>query len=341
MTVTIKILVPILICIVANAEVHNHECIPTSFHGLCILEYVFYHPNNNGTHIFPKGHPLIRISNKNTWANGVHSVIENFDADLHNQLGQPEAVEIINVYMTSLEIPLSLHHANFEDNSIEWFTIEVDAGREPSISLLDLSGNSIFNLTNISRLINLESLYLASNRIQTIDKRVFAPLIKLKYLSLNQNKLVQLSLSTIPPSLTSLWLYYNEIRVISFDSSKSFPSLKAFNVEKNNLESLNISALIQAMPRLQIVRFGNNKLDRSSVLAMVDILRRHNISYSFANEGDTVVDHCYYGHVEGVCLQEQMMERGWPKAAILSLLTAGTASVFVWIVWRVFVAMNK
>ncbi|XP_055546470.1 internalin A-like [Wyeomyia smithii] len=336
MTVTVKLLTTIIFCLVVDAKVQNHTCVPSSFRGVCVLEYIFYHPSNTTSHIFPTGYPLIRVHN-NWWMRGARSVISHFDAKLYNQLGQPAAVEMISVYMNSLEIPHSLQQANFAENAIDRFTIEAGTG-EPSLSSLDLSSNHISDLANISSLTNLEFLYLAANQITTIDKRILEPLIKLKYLNLNNNKLVQLSLGAIPQSLIFLWLYYNEISVISYDSPTTLHFLEVFNIEGNELKTLDGSALIQAMPRLRIVSFGDNKLDRNSVSEAIDILKRYNVSFSPVNEGDSV--NCD-NHIERVCLNEQLMENSWLKAALLSLLTVATGSAFVWIVWRVFLAMNK
>ncbi|XP_058824785.1 leucine-rich repeat-containing G-protein coupled receptor 4-like [Topomyia yanbarensis] len=332
----LKSIIILLLGCLAQAAVEHHTCIPTSYTSICILEYVYYSRNDTTTHVFPKGHSHVRIGSER-WFHSINSIVREFDTKLYNELDRPQALEVVNSGMTSLEIPRALEYANFADNSLKEFSIESGAG-ETFLTFLDLSSNALSNLTNISSLVNLESLYLSNNEIQTLEPDVFKQLTQLKVLELNQNKITSVPENALPRSLSSLGLFRNQIRELKYNHI-SLPSLEVFNIESNHLETFDAAALLLAMPKLRIVRFGGNKFDHGVLRTAIVTLQRYNISYR--NDFDD--SSCYYDRelVDGVCMRDQYWENGWAKATGLSILAILVAVLFVLVSRWIFIAMNR
>lgn len=320
-----------------SGTVKNHTCIPTGYTNICILEYVYYNRNFTTQHIFPQGYQYIRIGNSG-WRNGIESVIPVFDVKMYKEMGQPQALEVTNVLMAELEIPRKVSYGNFADNSLKWFSVE-DDNIEPMMTYLDLSRNSIGNLTNITALVKLEVLYFHNNHIVTLEPNVLSKLTKLKILDLDYNNIHHLSGEFFPSSVTHLRLYYNEIKELQY-SDLSLPSLELLNLERNKLSSFDASALILAMPKLKQVGLGGNHFGKEELLKALEVFKRHNISY--VQEGDEVS--CYYSDeiIEGVCVNRNVIgASGWTKAVLLTMLTLLIGIIFVLVVRWVFIAMHK
>lgn len=330
-SITIALLVPL-----ADAANKNHTCIPTGQPNLCLLEYVYYTRNQTTVHTFPKGYSHISIGNCG-WSKGTESVIHNFDLEFYAQLGRPQAVEIMNVMMDTLEIPRALRLGNFADNFLKWFSIE-QAEAAPELVYLDLESNYLSNLTNISGLVNLETLYLQSNRIEALEKDHLKPLTKLKILNLNFNQIYSFSGRGLPHSLTDLGLSTNSLTTLNY-SDLYMPSLEMLNIESNELQTIDVSALMLALPKLRTIRLSENSMRKDTLLPILQEFDRHNVSYK--NEGYD--PGCNYQHtnIEGICVMSEYVGQGWFKSTALSILTVLIAVVFVLTVRWVYIAMNK
>lgn len=311
----------------ASGAVKNYTCLPSSFTGMCILAHVFYIRTNDTKYIFPQNQSHIRIGNDG-WAKAIDSYFQFFDAKLYAELGHPQALEIMDSEMETLEIPRALHHGNFADNRLQTFWIEEGVGAEPALSYLDLGRNSISNLTNITVFINLETIYLESNELETIHRNIFRNFTKLKLINLNYNQITQLSGDYFPPSLTYLGLYYNELKTLNYSAMK-LPLLEILNLERNQLVTIDTAKLLLAAPKLKMIRLGHNDLPKDVLLSAMEFLDQHNVSYR-DEAGDVS---CYYDaeEIEGVCMNMQFMT-GWFKAVILSVLTVTIAIVFIFLV---------
>lgn len=313
-----------------------HTCFPGSVKEICMLGHVFYNRSHDTRHIFPQNYSIVRIGNDG-WSKAIDSVIRVFDRQLYAELGHPPAVEILDSEVEMLEIPRALRHANFEDNRLETFWIEQGTD-EPLLSYVDLSRNSISNLVNISVFVNLESIYLSSNRIEALELNVFKNFAKLKLLNLNYNRITALTGDYFPPSLTYLGLYNNDIKTLNY-SALQLPSLELLNLERNYLSTFDAARLLLGLPKLRMLRIGHNSLSHETLYSALEVLKQHNVS--FRDESEEVA--CYYSteEIEGVCMERQTMGSGWPKAVVLSILTIVIAVVFVLVVRWVFIAMNK
>lgn len=320
-----------------NCTVRNHTCFPSSFTNMCILGHVFYNRTFDTKHIFPQNKTHIRIGNDG-WSKAIDSVIRAFDVTLYAELGHPQALEILDSEMETLEIPRALRHGNFADNRLETFWIEEGVGAEPILSFLDLGRNRISNLTNITVFINLETLYLESNILVTVELNTFRKLTKLKFLNLNYNQISKLSGDHFPPSLIYLGLYFNEFKTLNY-SALQLPSLEVLNIQRNQLTTIDAARLLLGLPKIKMIRLGHNEFPNEVVLSALEVLKQHNVSYR--DEGEEVS--CYYGaeEIEGVCMNIQYLGQSWFKAIVLSALTVIIAIVFILLVRWVFIAMNK
>lgn len=321
----------------ASCTVRNHTCFPSSFTDMCILGHVFYNRTFDTKHIFPQNKSHIRIGNDG-WSKAIDSVIMAFDVKLYAELGHPQALEIMDSEMVTLEIPRALHHGNFADNRLKTFWIEDGVDAEPVLSFLDLGRNRISNLTNLTVFINLETVYLESNSLETVELNTFRKLTKLKILNLNYNQISQLSGDHFPLSLTYLGLYFNELKTINY-SALQLPLLEILNIQRNHLTTIDTARLLLGLPKLKMVRLGHNEFSKEVLLSALEVLKQHNVSYR--DEAEELS--CYYDseEIEGVCMNIQYMSQSWLKAIVLSVLTVIMAIVFILLVRWVFIAMNK
>lgn len=204
---------------------------------------------------------------------------------------------------------------------------------------LDLTNNYLRNISAISSLINLEVLLLGDNMISSIDPSTMKDLTKLRHLDLSFNQLDRQSLSVFPKSLTHLYLQISDITTLNY-KDLYYPSLEVFNIERNDLTSINGPALVLAMPKLKMVRVGGNKLQRDDLLDLLDFFKRHNIS--FRDEADEAS--CWYREgeiIEGVCLASLPPPRTVFRDILFSLGVIAMAGAMVLALRWVFRAMNE
>ncbi|EDS29874.1 conserved hypothetical protein [Culex quinquefasciatus] len=186
-------------------------------------------------------------------------------------------------------------------------------------------------------LVNLEVLLLQNNHIEHFDHSTMQNLTKLRHLDLTHNFLTQFSTQVFPKSLTYLSLNSNEIKLFNYDDLY-FPPLVTLNLERNDLLSIDAPALILAMPKLKMVRFGGNPIDPNEFRLAVQQFRKHNVSVN--DEADEVA--CLYKEevVEGVCVR-LAPPRNVIREILLSLVVVLVAIAMVVTVWWVFVTINK
>lgn len=208
----------------------------------------------------------------------------------------------------------------------------------PALVYLDLTNNYLRNISAIKSLINLEVLFLADNFISSIDPSTMKDLTKLRYLDLRYNGLSKLSLNVFPKSLTHLSLQRGNIADLDL-KYLYYPALEVFNIERNDLTSIDGAALILAMPKLKMVLVGGNKFDKSHLLELLDLFQRHNISVR--NEADEAS--CWYDEEEaigGICLAKLPPPRSVFSDILFSLAVILVAIAMAVTVRWVFRAMN-
>ncbi|XP_055542085.1 uncharacterized protein LOC129727866 [Wyeomyia smithii] len=336
MEVNRKFVSVILFCAWAHATVVNHTCTPIGYSKFCIMYDVNYSRDNITTHIFPKGYPHVRIVNDG-WPYETKSDVNVLDSELYDNLDRPEAIELVKVGLHVLEIPRILKMGNFAHNLLREFSIGIGEA-EPMLAFLDVTSNYISDLRNISSLVNLEILYLSYNRIQTINQHDFKGLEKLKILILNRNSIAQLSLVVFPSGLTSLSILGSDITELDYEQMM-LPELETFNIEHNRISTINITALLLGMPKLKTFQMDDNRLSYSNLQEALDILKRKNISLKKPHEEYRCHEEEYS---EGACQEPPTRtNKGWLAATGLSILVILVGSMFVSIVWRVYVEINK
>lgn len=290
--------------------------------------------------MFPQNYSHVHIGSDSSRT--FQSLVPMLDGQLYKELGEPLAVELVYVKLKTLEIPRKLVMGNFLDNSLDAFWLE--AGEQvPALSYLDLSRNEITNLTNISSLVNLESLYLVRNEISVIEPNTFAGLTKLKMLNLNHNEIKVIHCADLPASLIWIRLAGNMLESLNA-AEMNLPLLQYLDLSDNLLKKLNGAELIMAKPNLKEVLIGGNHLDLDAIKKATELFKRHNISYSETDEGETNdYMHCDYHSklVDGVCVRRDQIPNSWLKNTGLTVLTVLVAVLFAGIVRWVFLAMSK
>ncbi|EPS41846.1 hypothetical protein H072_4233 [Dactylellina haptotyla CBS 200.50] len=126
----------------------------------------------------------------------------------------------------------TLQDLDLYDNSIG----HMNHGLETLVNLtsLDLSYNAIKHIKNIEQLVKLKDLYIASNRISTIEG--LETLVELTNLELGANKIRQIQNLDTLLKLEELWLGKNKITEITNISMLS--NLKILSLPSNRLTKL-------------------------------------------------------------------------------------------------------
>lgn len=323
----------------ATRIVRVHRCVSPPSEDMCILLEVFYNRSTTDN-VFPQNHSHVHIGSDSTRT--FKSLVPMLDGQLYRELGEPQALELTYVRLTSLEIPRKLVFGNFVDNLLDEFWLE-PGEMAPAMSYLDLSRNEVSNLTNISSLVNLESLYMVSNAIKHIEPNTFAGLAKLKMLNLNNNHLTVIHGADLPASLIWVRLANNYLESLNA-AEMNLPLLQYLDISYNHLTSLNGAELIMAKPNLCEILFGGNRIDLATVQKVTELFQRHNVSYTQLEDTENR-DYMYCDHksklMNGVCVRRDQIPNSWLKSTGLSVLIVLVAALFGLIVRWVFFAMRK
>ncbi|XP_038116628.1 uncharacterized protein LOC6053554 [Culex quinquefasciatus] len=321
--------------IATDITFRNHSCVPTGFSKVCFLDRISYNSHDQRViHRFPANLTHVRLGGEVVMFRDFK--IQHFDTKLYGMMGKPRTLEVINLWVRTIQLPRTVQHADFRRNILDQF--EVEPGEDaPLLTYLHLGNNWLSNIANLSVLVNLEVLLLQNNHIEHIDHSTMQNLTKLRHLDLTHNFLTQFSTQVFPKSLTYLSLNSNEIKLLNYDGLY-FPPLLTLNLERNDLPSIDASALILAMPKLKMVRFGGNPIDPNEFRLAVQQFRKHNVSVN--GEADEVA--CLYKEevVEGVCVR-LAPPRNVIREILLSLVVVLVVIAMVVTVWWVFVTINK
>lgn len=315
----------------------NHTCAPSGYSKICILDFTKYNQDQKHvTHTFPTNQSHIRIvGDTRTW--DYYRKVLDFDGKLYELLGRPAVLEVRDHAVRNLEIPRGIRQGFFTRSYNRNLTVEPGTDT-PALVYLDLTNNYLRNISAIKSLINLEVLFLADNFISSIDPSTMKDLTKLRYLDLHYNGLSKLLLNVFPKSLTHLSLQRANIADLDL-KYLYYPALEMFNIERNDLTSIDGAALILAMPKLKMVLVGGNRFDKSHLLELLDLFQRHNIS--IRNEADEAS--CWYDEEEaigGVCLAKLPPPRSVFRDILFSLAVILVAIAMAVTVRWVFRAMN-
>uniref|UniRef100_A0A182IM65 Leucine rich immune protein (Coil-less) n=1 Tax=Anopheles atroparvus TaxID=41427 RepID=A0A182IM65_ANOAO len=263
----------------ARAEYSTHRCVGGSEAFVCTIVIFGYNPEKNIPQFhLPKDVKAIRFV-RSFYITRTDECISAYDALLHKQLNSPVAIEARYVFMHTIEMPSNVEYADFTDNLIQ--TIGAPSNQSYALRYLNLNENhkiDASSIVNISRFVNLETLYIADCSLEQIPSGIFDKLTRLTRLFIGGNDFTQLDLSMLPSSLSVLNLDNSYIRSFSFPSNH-FPALEHLNFEFNKLRDVDIEALLAMAPKLKLFALGHNEIKRARVEEILGELDRRNVAY--------------------------------------------------------------
>ena len=142
-----------------------------------------------------------------------------------------------------------------------------------SLEYLDLSYNSIGDVTPISSLPNLKTLYMAHNALT--DLSALNTLSSLERLNVSYNSLT--SIAPISANLALTELRASNNLIVSLGALNNLPGLKVLDVGHNNLTDITVLGSCTELTELDI---SNNNLTDISALAPLMKLQFFNCSYN-------------------------------------------------------------
>ena len=225
--------------------------------------------------------PAIGSSFINTTINEITYISPSTDL-----LGQPRprpngSQPDMGAYESSLSQPLAfIPDDNFEQALIdlEYDDVLDDYVQIPNIAelaFIDLSGKGIIDLTGIEHFTNLQTLYVNSNQLESLDISFNTDLIELRCqenqlsslevynntqlqsLACQSNQVSALDLSQ-NPFLVNLEAHENLLSSIDLSSNVN---LQSVNLNHNNLSEIDVSML----PNLGLFRIGDNQISTLDV----------------------------------------------------------------------------
>ncbi|XP_050083089.1 uncharacterized protein LOC126569790 [Anopheles aquasalis] len=203
-----------------------------------------------------------------------------YDAKLHEELNRPPAVQISNARMRKLEIPLDLQYSDFSRNKIAEVMVPEpkDSGSQYALRYLDLTLNSLSSIEKLHVLVNLETLVLVHNNLETLESTVFSGMHKLSMLVLSGNDFDELQFTIFPPSLVWLWLDGCYVSTLHMDGAH-LPALETFSATDNSLRSLNVSMLQTMAPVLEEILLSENLFNKETSDALKVALEQAGIAH--------------------------------------------------------------
>ncbi|KFB51927.1 AGAP013186-PA-like protein [Anopheles sinensis] len=215
-----------------------------------------------------------------------HLGITVYDSVLHlTILHNPTSVQIGYNRINELHMPTDLQMGEFKQNSIS--NVLTNSSLSYAVTYLDLQGNTIGDVSNLSALVNLQTLNLENNNIKEINAQIFAGMHNLSMLYLGYNGFQKLEFKDFPKALTNLWLFNNHLNNLDL-VNVTLPSLTVLDLESNNLKTIDLVAVFAAFPGLQFLPIAQNDFAVSEAKRIIAELARHNVTH-------------YFGEPEGFC----------------------------------------
>uniref|UniRef100_A0A182QJ63 Leucine rich immune protein (Coil-less) n=1 Tax=Anopheles farauti TaxID=69004 RepID=A0A182QJ63_9DIPT len=254
--------------------------------------------------------------------------IARYDMTLHTSvLHDPPNVQLEDTGMWELVLPDNLQVGEFTNNAIS--SVVTNATKTYAVRYLDLSHNTLQSLTNLSMLVNLQSLNLESNLIRTIKPNVFERMRNLTNLYLSNNNLETFDLRTLPKSLAVLWLMRNLLHELPL-TGVSLPALTELDLESNSLTTLDLPALFTAFPALRRLLIGYNTFTKEEAERIIADLQRHSITYRVSVlENENIQCNSDEYLVDKMCFERNSFgSQSFAKALFLLMLAILVVSVF-------------
>nr|XP_021520080.1 toll-like receptor 7 [Meriones unguiculatus] len=167
--------------------------------------------------------------------------------------------------------------------------LEIPQDLPQSLQLLSLEANNIFFITkeNLTKLVNIEALYLGQNCYYrnpcnvsySIEKDAFSIMKNLKVLSLKDNNITEVP-TTLPSNLTHLYLYNNIIKNIGEDDFKNLTQLQVLDLSGNCPRCYNVPYVCTPCENNSPLNISQNAFDS---LIGLKVLRLHSNSLKYVN----------------------------------------------------------
>uniref|UniRef100_A0A182JZ25 Leucine rich immune protein (Coil-less) n=1 Tax=Anopheles christyi TaxID=43041 RepID=A0A182JZ25_9DIPT len=326
------LLVLLALCSVASGYVY--QCEPGTATTLCSIWNLQYnaaaiakHPERLPSVNVPATVRTVRLLYEMYYYSRRKQLIR-YDTTLHTTvLHNPTALVICDTRLRQLVLPPELQVAYLSNNIISVF--ETDPNKTYAIRYLDLSHNSFKQLANLSALVQLQTLNLDGNRIQTIETSVFARMANLTHLYLGDNMFKKIDLQQLPKALSVLWMLRNELDELTLPGV-SLPALRELDIENNALHSLDLAAMFAAFPALEVLPIAYNAFAKEEAERIIADLKRHNVTYYIGMEGidDESCDSDEYS-VDNLCFTDSMLgARTFFKGIVLLVLAALVVVMF-------------
>ncbi|XP_053670640.1 uncharacterized protein LOC128720964 [Anopheles nili] len=283
------VLIMLLACVSANYTkvLWNHRCDPGSEIFACTVPHFLYKPGrNHSTLEAPDTVHKVRLAYPMEKKILDDNEILAYDQVLHATLHRPRAIQITSCSLTTVEFPLDLEYADFADNSIKSVVVSNNVTSEYALQYLDLSGNRLESISNLSLLVNLKTLNLKNNWLESADLSVVLHMVKLSVLDLSICELEELSFASLPNTLE--WLLLSKNSLSSLDlADVQLPALQVLDLQYNSLEELDTNALFAAARNLKVVLVGYNDFPREKAKSIAHTLREADITHDSINPAES------------------------------------------------------
>ncbi|XP_058116204.1 uncharacterized protein LOC131258837 [Anopheles coustani] len=304
---------------------YEYQCEPGTDPTVCSLWNVQY--VQNGTQLSVKMSSNVKEVrlNMEQYYYERHLGITVYDSFLHvTILHNPASVHVGHNRIKELHMPTDLQTGEFIKSSIS--KVHTNSSLSYAVTYLDLQGNSIYDISSLSALVNLQTLNLENNYISEINGTIFTSMRNLSMLYLGYNRFQKLDFKVFPKSLSNLWLCRNRLNVLDL-VNVSLPSLTVLDVESNNLKTIDVVAVFAALPGLQFLPIAQNKFYESEAKRIIAELNRHNVSHYFGN-ADPYCDPSEY-EVSKICFPGSgLIGRSVWKALMLLVILVILVAIF-------------
>lgn len=169
----------------------------------------------------------------------------------------------------------------FDANHLGLVSIDVNAFQMCiDLKSVSLVGNSLetLPLALFDLNIKLTAVQIGWNRLTSLDENLFKNNINLDYLAVQSNQLTALPwhLLSHSPRLRELHLRYNQLTQLSIDHE--MPELYLMYLEHNKLADIDILDWLENAPKLQIINVGGNDFSCDRKKEIIKIFSQKNIS---------------------------------------------------------------
>ncbi|XP_055678363.1 leucine-rich repeat-containing G-protein coupled receptor 4-like [Lutzomyia longipalpis] len=206
-------------------------------------------------------------------------IVKLSNANLKNSLTSASNKDELIVDGNSLDyvnIKGKLRRLSAKNNKIRYIEIKPDI----AITTLELAGNMITNIENITKIWMLEKLDLSENPLSQLNVSTFSLLDDLRTLNLRSTGIsVDQNYFTAQKKLTFLDISANGLTSLNLKNLKSLTSLQTLYLHENKLIELeNIEDIKKILPSLTTISLAKNRFSCSYISKILTILNNLNIS---------------------------------------------------------------